>query len=64
MSVGFATVLILQIWQKYRLTPVIIVFQPKDTRINRLPFPAITICNTNKVQKPVAAEFEKSVKMK
>ncbi|XP_035708133.1 LOW QUALITY PROTEIN: pickpocket protein 28-like [Folsomia candida] len=61
VSVGFATVLIFQIWDKYRLTPVITVFQPKDTRINLLPFPAITICNTNNVQKSKAEEYEKLV---
>ncbi|XP_021965019.1 pickpocket protein 28 [Folsomia candida] len=57
-SMSVAVILILQIWEKYRLTPVITVFQPKDTRINLLPFPAITICNTNNVQKSKAEEYE------
>ncbi|XP_035716458.1 uncharacterized protein LOC110855362 [Folsomia candida] len=58
ISIAVSTVLILEIWEKYRLTPVITVFQPKDTRINLLPFPAITIGNTNNVQISKAVEFE------
>ncbi|XP_021957283.1 pickpocket protein 28 [Folsomia candida] len=59
ISISSATILILQVWDKYRLTPVITVFQATDTRINRLPFPAITICNTNNVQKSKAEEYER-----
>ncbi|OXA61991.1 Pickpocket protein 28 [Folsomia candida] len=61
ISIAVSTVLILEIWEKYRLTPVITVFQPKDTRINLLPFPAITIGNTNNVQISKAVEFESKI---
>ncbi|OXA47357.1 Pickpocket protein 28 [Folsomia candida] len=59
-AVTCATVLILQIWEKYRVTPIITVFQPEATPINLLPFPAITICNMNNVKKSKAVEYRRN----
>lgn len=62
ISVAVAVILIVEIWEKYRVTPVITVFQHKETRINLMPFPGVTICNTNNVLKSMAEEHEKLVK--
>ncbi|XP_035711213.1 pickpocket protein 28 [Folsomia candida] len=61
ISVAVAVILIVEIWEKYRVTPVITVFQHKETRINLMPFPGVTICNTNNVLKSMAEEHEKRV---
>ncbi|OXA47207.1 Pickpocket protein 28 [Folsomia candida] len=58
-AVTCATLLILEIWEKYRVTPIITVFQPEATPINLLPFPAITICNMNDVKKSKAVEYQR-----
>jgi hypothetical protein len=54
VSVSVAVVCIFQIWDKYRKTPIITVFRPNELTIDKIAFPAVTICNSNNVIKEVA----------
>lgn len=49
--------IILALWKKYWNSPVVTVFQPTETPIDLIPFPAITICNVNNVRKSRANQY-------
>ncbi|KAH8269646.1 hypothetical protein KR018_011377 [Drosophila ironensis] len=49
--------LISNIYVKWDSTPVIIGISPHATSILKMPFPAITICNMNQVQKSLVANY-------
>ncbi|XP_035702813.1 pickpocket protein 28-like [Folsomia candida] len=49
--------LISDVWSNYLSSPLIVTFEPFETTIDKIPFPAITICNMNKVLKSKAEEF-------
>lgn len=49
--------LIKDIWWKYYDSPIIVTFQPFQTTVDQIPFPAITICNMNKLQKSEALPY-------
>ncbi|KAH8402368.1 hypothetical protein KR009_011578 [Drosophila setifemur] len=49
--------LISNIYVKWESTPVIIGISPQPTSILKVPFPAITICNMNQVQKSRVASY-------
>ncbi|ODN05518.1 Pickpocket protein 28 [Orchesella cincta] len=49
---GYSVYLVSGVVQKYFENPVIISFQPKETSIAQIPFPAITICNVNLMDGP------------
>ncbi|CAL8093922.1 unnamed protein product [Orchesella dallaii] len=58
-GLSIATWLISEMWTKYKQNPVIVSFQPFETNVDQVPFPAITICNMNKVMKTKADDFIK-----
>jgi hypothetical protein len=49
IGVGAAAILIYDVWEKYRDNPVIVSFSPRELDIEFIPFPAVTICNMNKI---------------
>ena len=51
VSWGFATYLIYRVIDKWQKSPILVAFQSAQTPIWRITFPAITICNMNKVMK-------------
>lgn len=42
---------IIGIWDKWHQRPVIVSFNDKSTSIGMIPFPAVTICSTQKFTK-------------
>lgn len=40
-------------WDAYVTMPVITVFNPEEKKLNQIPFPSVTICNVNKIRKPM-----------
>jgi len=54
-----AVFLISDVWRRYKDSPVIVSFEPEETNIDQIPFPAITICNMNKAQKSMADGYVK-----
>ncbi|CAG7818231.1 unnamed protein product [Allacma fusca] len=56
-AVVIAAWMISAVWQKYLRSPVIVSFQPFETKTSEIPFPAITICNMNKILKSKADNF-------
>lgn len=54
-----ACIMISDVWEKYKSNSVIITFAPYETKIEELPFPAVTICNMNKILKSKAIEIMK-----
>ncbi|XP_034477206.1 pickpocket protein 28 [Drosophila innubila] len=50
--------LISNIYEKWNSTPVIIGISPHATSILKVPFPAITICNMNNVQRSKVAHYK------
>ena len=55
----FAGYLISDVWRRYQTSPVILAFDPHDLSISDIPFPAVTICNINKVQKKFAQQVQR-----
>ncbi|XP_030558029.1 pickpocket protein 28 [Drosophila novamexicana] len=51
--------LIANIYAKWNSTPVIIGISPHATSILKVPFPAITICNMNQVQRSKVLQYKK-----
>lgn len=50
-SVSFCSFLIHKVYQKWDENPIIISFATKPSSVWEVPFPAITICPENKVQR-------------
>ncbi|CAL8072487.1 unnamed protein product [Orchesella dallaii] len=48
---------ILTLWEKYWESPVVTVFQPVETPVDLIPFPAVTICNVNNVRRSRANQY-------
>lgn len=46
-----ATILIWGIWNDYQDMPIITVFSPTETTLDDVPFPSVTVCSVNKLQK-------------
>ncbi|CAG7722532.1 unnamed protein product [Allacma fusca] len=51
IGVGAAAYLINAVWENYKKNPVIVSFQPTETDIGDIPFPAVTLCNMNRFPK-------------
>ncbi|ODM96336.1 Pickpocket protein 28 [Orchesella cincta] len=49
--------LISDLWIKYLSTPLVVTFQPFETTVDQIPFPAITTCNMNKVLRSKAEMY-------
>lgn len=50
----FAVVLMGLVWDRFQTTPTITTVETNNYPIWNLPFPAVTICNINKVYAPAA----------
>lgn len=59
LIVGFilATIMIRISWNKFEAQPTITTITTAVHPIWHLPFPAVTVCNTNKVYAPAASKF-------
>ncbi|KAL0818256.1 hypothetical protein ABMA28_008749 [Loxostege sticticalis] len=56
MCAGF---FILNVYAKWRMSPMIVSINPENMVLDDLPFPAITICNVNQAKKSVAQRYIK-----
>lgn len=54
IACGFAANFIMNVYEKWTNSPVIMSLAPDSTNLSSIPFPAITICNMNNVRKSVA----------
>jgi len=52
-----AFVFISNFWGQYFGNPIVTTFTPMQTTISEIPFPAVTICNVNNVQKYKAEQI-------
>ncbi|KAJ8711329.1 hypothetical protein PYW07_008571 [Mythimna separata] len=57
VSAGF---FILNIYAKWRSSPMIVSINPENMPLSNLPFPALTICNVNQAKKSVAERYWES----
>ncbi|XP_049879674.1 pickpocket protein 28-like [Pectinophora gossypiella] len=57
-SLVCAAFFILNIYNKWRLSPMIVSVNPENIPLTSLPFPAITICNVNQAKKTVAERYK------
>lgn len=51
-------ILVTNLYGKWIDNPVIISLSPVATQLTAIPFPAITICNMNNVQRSIAEEIQ------
>ncbi|CAF4916555.1 unnamed protein product [Pieris macdunnoughi] len=56
-SIVCAGFFILNVYAKWRKSPMIVSINPEDMPLNKLPFPALTICNVNQAKKSVAERY-------
>ncbi|KAF9805785.1 hypothetical protein SFRURICE_009417 [Spodoptera frugiperda] len=54
VSAGF---FILNIYAKWRSSPMIVSINPENMPLSNLPFPALTVCNVNQAKKTVAERY-------
>ncbi|XP_013189656.2 pickpocket protein 28 [Amyelois transitella] len=59
-SLVCAAFFILNVYAKWRLSPMIVSINPQNMPLEELPFPALTICNVNQAKKSVAERYLKS----
>nr|XP_026501362.1 pickpocket protein 28-like isoform X2 [Vanessa tameamea] len=50
---------ILNVYAKWRMSPMIVSINPENMPLHKLPFPALTICNVNQAKKSVAERYKK-----
>ncbi|XP_025161047.1 uncharacterized protein LOC112589989 [Harpegnathos saltator] len=61
-SVTFCVVLMLRLWQNYSRNPIATTIDTSNL-IWDLPFPAVTLCNNNKIYRPHAEMIAKQLQM-
>ncbi|CAL8111371.1 unnamed protein product [Orchesella dallaii] len=49
--------MIIQVWDRYHKSPVIVTFNPSEQETYQLPFPAVTICNKSLFHKSKIEEL-------
>lgn len=54
VGLAFALVLMFLAWSRFNTNPTITTVETTNYPIWNLPFPAVTICNNNKVYAPAA----------
>ncbi|XP_073948785.1 pickpocket protein 28-like [Choristoneura fumiferana] len=59
-SIVCAGFFILNVYAKWRMSPMIVSINSENMPLQNLPFPAITICNVNQAKKSVAERYKKS----
>ncbi|XP_053617368.1 pickpocket protein 28-like isoform X2 [Plodia interpunctella] len=58
-SLVCAAFFILNVYAKWRSSPMIVSINPRNMQLEELPFPALTICNVNQAKKSVAQSYLK-----
>ncbi|XP_063368781.1 pickpocket protein 28-like [Cydia amplana] len=58
-SIVCAGFFILNVYDKWRSSPMIVSINPENMALQNLPFPAITVCNVNQAKKSVAERYKK-----
>ncbi|CAL8109589.1 unnamed protein product [Orchesella dallaii] len=53
-----ASIMIMEIWNRYYENPVIVTFNPTELDLETIPFPAVTICNMNPFKRSRVNEFQ------
>ncbi|XP_041972287.1 pickpocket protein 28-like [Aricia agestis] len=59
-SVVCAAFFILNVYDKWSRTPMIVTINPENMPLEKLPFPALTICNSNQARRSVAERYKSS----
>lgn len=54
ISIGFTTVMGMIAWVRFRTTPTITTIETMTYPIWKIPFPAVTVCNINKIDREKA----------
>lgn len=63
LASGFAaTFLVLRLYTEYSSMPIVTVFNPTEMTLDKIPFPAVTICNVNNIRKSKYIEYKKRFK--
>ncbi|XP_047999617.1 pickpocket protein 28 [Leguminivora glycinivorella] len=57
-SIVCAGFFILNVYDKWRSSPMIVSINPENMALQNLPFPAITVCNVNQAKKSVAERYK------
>ncbi|XP_035704838.1 pickpocket protein 28 [Folsomia candida] len=60
-SLGASAYLIYGIIEKWNASPVIVSFQPSQTSVMDVPFPAVTVCSSNRFKKSAVDRFLRDV---
>lgn len=56
------SVIIIQlIWERYETTPTVTMIETTSFPIWNVPFPAVTICNINKIYGPAVRKLEEKL---
>lgn len=53
LSLVVCVVVIVKIWVSWQTHPVIVTFDDKTTPISTIPFPAMTICTSQKIKENI-----------
>lgn len=57
LGIVFAVILIMLVYERFQSTPTITTVETNNFPIWNVQFPAVTICNNNKVFKPATASI-------
>nr|CAD7403343.1 unnamed protein product [Timema cristinae] len=61
LSLAIAGILIQLVWVRFQKSPTVISIEDTNYPIWKVPFPGVTLCNSNKVYKPAAQQFIKDM---
>lgn len=61
LGVVFGVILILLVYDRFQLTPTITTVETNNFPIWNVKFPAVTICNNNKVYGPAAKNMSEKL---
>jgi amiloride-sensitive sodium channel len=61
ICVTVATIMMRIVWFRFNNSPTVTTVETTTYPIWNIPFPAVTLCNNNKVYEPVAKELAKNL---
>lgn len=61
LGIMFAVILIMLVYERFQSTPTITTVETNNYPIWNVHFPAVTICNNNKVFKPATVNITKKL---
>ncbi|XP_031787058.1 sodium channel protein Nach [Nasonia vitripennis] len=64
LGLSFSVALMMLVWQRFKQTPTVTTIESTTHPIFSLNFPAVSICNYNKVYKPHADKFSEDMRRK